>query len=274
MCTRIIEAMSGINLRLKKFDPSKMADDSVSVFIARRRSGKSVLIKDIMSHKKHIPAGIVLSGTEEGNGFYGDFVPSLFIYNDYDREALDRLIERQKRLVAAKKKNIECFLLLDDVMYDAKFLKDQVVRQVFMNGRHWKIMCLLAMQYSLDMPPALRANVDYVFILRENIIANRERLYKSFFGVFPTFEQFCRVMDECTENYEALVLDNTVKSNRIEDVVFWYKAKFPSPKYRLGAPQFWAAHKKNFDPRHGQRKSQDPKTAKRHTPVRVTKAKK
>ena len=68
MCTRIIEAMSGINLRLKKFDPSKMADDSVSVFIARCRSGKSVLIKDIMSHKKHIPAGIVLSGTEEGNG--------------------------------------------------------------------------------------------------------------------------------------------------------------------------------------------------------------
>ena len=32
----------------------------------------------------------------------------------------------------------------------------------------------------MDLPPALRANVDYVFILRENIIQNREKLYKSF----------------------------------------------------------------------------------------------
>ena len=170
MCTRIIEAMSGINLRLKKFDPSKMADDSVSVFIARRRSGKSVLIKDIMAHKRHIPAGIVLSGTEEGNGFYSDFVPSLFIYNDYDHEALERLIERQKRLVAQKKKNIECFLLMDDVMYDAKFLKDQVVRQVFMNGRHWKIMCLLAIQYEICLLPCERTSI--MFLSLANLSAN------------------------------------------------------------------------------------------------------
>ena len=37
--------------------------------------------------------------------------------------------------------------------------------------------------FSLDMPPALRANVDYVFILRENIIANASA-FKSFFGFF------------------------------------------------------------------------------------------
>ena len=45
--------MASMNLQLKKFDPSKMADDAVSVFIAKRRSGKSVLMKDIMYHKRH-----------------------------------------------------------------------------------------------------------------------------------------------------------------------------------------------------------------------------
>lgn len=34
------------------------------------------------------------------------------------------------------------------------------------------------MQYAMDIPPALRANIDYVFCLRENIQANREKLYK------------------------------------------------------------------------------------------------
>ena len=120
------------------------------------------------------------------------------------------------------KKGIETFVLMDDCMYDNKFMRDTCIRQCFMNGRHWKIFFMLTMQYCMDLPPALRANVDYVFILRENIIQNREKLYKSFFGIFPSFDMFNKVMDACTENYECIVLDNTSKSNRIEDCVFWY----------------------------------------------------
>ena len=82
---------------------------------------------------------------------------------------------------------------------------------IFMNGRHWKILFMITMQYCMDLPPALRANIDYVFILRENIIQNREKLWKNFFGIFPTFDSFSEVMNACTENYECLVLDNTSK---------------------------------------------------------------
>ena len=55
-----------------------MSDDRVCVFIGKRNTGKSTLVKDIMYHKKHLPAGIVLSGTEEGNHFYSDFILSGF----------------------------------------------------------------------------------------------------------------------------------------------------------------------------------------------------
>jgi len=70
----------------------------------------------------------------------------------------------------------------------------------------------------MDMTPMIRTNVDYVFALRDNVRQNRENLYKAFFGVFPSFDTFCQVMDSCTENYECLVLDNTSKSNRIQDM--------------------------------------------------------
>ena len=46
---------------------------------------------------------------------------------------------------------------------------------------------------------------------------------------------FCKVMDACTENYECLVLDNTVKSNKIQDCVFWYKASLRK-NFRVGDP--------------------------------------
>jgi hypothetical protein len=112
----------------------------------------------------------------------------------------------------------------------------------------------------MDLPPALRANVDYVFILRENIIQNREKLYKSFFGIFPNFDMFNKVMDACTENYECIVLDNTSKSNRIEDCVFWYKARMHK-NFKVGAPEYWQAHKKLFNPKQNISKL-DPKNIK------------
>ena len=66
----------------------------------------------------------------------------------------------------------------------------------------------------MGIPPNLRTNIDYVFILREPYIANRKRIYENYAGMFPTFESFCQVMDQCTENYECLVIDNNVKSNK------------------------------------------------------------
>jgi hypothetical protein len=251
-----------------------MADDKVCVFIGKRNTGKSVLVTDIMYHKKHLPAGIVMSATEEGNRHYQQFVPDLFIYSDYDKDAIERVLERQRKLISTTGKSASgAFLLLDDCMYDKKYMKDTCIRKCFMNGRHWKIFFMLTMQYCMDLTPDLRSNVDYVFILRENIIQNREKLYRSFFGIFPTFDMFNQVMNACTENYGCLVLDNTSTSNRIQDCVFWYKARVRS-NFRVGSPIYWNFHKKNYNPNHESTNSADPnKVTKKCGPIQVVKRK-
>ena len=60
------------NLQLKKFDPSKIGDDKVCVFIGKRGTGKSTLVTDIMYHKRHLPVGIVMSGTEDAAAVLAD----------------------------------------------------------------------------------------------------------------------------------------------------------------------------------------------------------
>ena len=57
-----------MSIQLKRFDPSKMRDDRVCVFIGKRGTGKSTLVTDILWQKRNIPAGIAMSGTEDGNG--------------------------------------------------------------------------------------------------------------------------------------------------------------------------------------------------------------
>lgn len=244
-----------MQLQLRRFDISSVTDDSVIVFIGKRRTGKSFLVKDLLFYHRDIPIGTIISGTEAANKFYSYIVPSLFIHDDYTPGIIDNVLKRQKLIVKKMEKeksrgghriDPRAFLILDDCLYDNSWIKDKNVRSLFMNGRHWKIMFMITMQYPLGIPPNLRTNIDYVFILRENNMQNRRRIYENYAGMFPSFDCFCQCMDQCTENYECLVIQVNASSNKLEDQVFWYKAE-PHDNFRIGAKEFWDAHQENYN---------------------------
>ena len=271
-----------MTLDLKKFDMKNISfrpDENkgpVVVLIGRRDTGKSFLVRDLLYYHQDIPIGTVISGTEAGNGFFGEHVPKLFIHDEYNTAIVENILKRQKQVLKQIKKEMEAykrssidpraFVILDDCLYDNKWTKDKVMRLLFMNGRHWKIMLIITMQYPLGIPPNLRTNIDYVFILREPYIANRKRIYENYAGMFPTFESFCQVMDQCTEHFECLVINNNAKSNKLQDQIFWYKAQ-EHKHFRLGSKEFWELSKEvgsddedePYDPGSIQKKGSGPK---------------
>ena len=235
-----------VQLNIRKFDVSKMQENRRAVIIGKSGVGKTQLLMDIMYHKRHIPCGTVLSGTEEGNSFYQQYIPDLYVHAGYDADVVTEVLKRQKRLTRLKKPNRGAFLILDDCAYDKKILKGPLIREIFMNSRHFGLFTILTLQFCMDMPTDLRTNADYVFICRENILSNRKRLYESFCGMFKTFPEFCCVMDQCTTNFEVLVVDNTSTSNNITDCIFWYKAVL-RPPFRIGCKEFWRVHDKRYN---------------------------
>ena len=271
-----------MTLELKKFDIKSISfrpDENkgpVIVLIGRRDTGKSYLVRDLLYYHQDIPIGTVISGTEAGNGFYAEHVPKLFIHDEYNTAIIENILKRQRTVMKQIKKEVEvykksnidprAFVILDDCLYDATWTKDKMMRLLFMNGRHWKIMLIITMQYPLGIPPTLRTNIDYVFILREPYIANRKRIYENYAGMFPTFEAFCQVMDQCTENYECLVINNNAKSNKLQDQVFWYKADAHND-FKLGSKEFWELSKgmtdddeeEQYDPNNTKKRGQGPK---------------
>ena len=76
-------ASSAMNLQMKKFNMNQIPEDAVCIFIGRRRTGKSTLVRDVLFHHKNMPLGTVISGTEESNDFYKKIVPPLFIHGAY-----------------------------------------------------------------------------------------------------------------------------------------------------------------------------------------------
>lgn len=245
-----------MQLELRKFDITKIADDTVVVLIGKRRSGKSTMIKDIMYYHRDIPVGTVISGTESDNCFYGDMVPKLFIHDEYKPEIVENILKRQKEIIKKSKKETmmyggsqidpRAFLIMDDCLHDGCWKRDKNMRFIFMNGRHRKLFFLLPMQYPLGVPPDLRTNVDYSFIFRENNFNNRKRIYDNYASIFPTFDVFNSVMDVVTEGYGCLVIDNTSRSNKLEDCVFWYEAQDHEP-YTIGNKIFWQMHNENIN---------------------------
>jgi hypothetical protein len=237
-----------VNFNIKKFDMKRIPQDAVVIFIGRRRTGKSTLVRDLLYHHQDMPLGTVISGTEESNSFYGKMIPSIFIHNEFNPIILANYVKRQRMIVAKivedtsrgvkSRLDPRSFMILDDCMYDDSWTHDKNIRNLFMNGRHWKTFFLITMQYPLGIQPALRTNVDFVFILREPYLNNRKRIYDNYASAFPSFEFFCQIMDQCTQNFEVLVIDNTSLSSKLEDTIFWYKATI-QPEFRIGAPEFW-----------------------------------
>tara|TARA_E500000178_G_scaffold279695_1_gene279563 strand:- start:9198 stop:10046 length:849 start_codon:yes stop_codon:yes gene_type:complete len=249
-----------MSLQISKFNPKQIEERRVNgagpatcVFIGKRGTGKSTLVADILYHCRKIPLGVAISATEDGNAFYSSYIPDIFIHSEYKTDIIQQIVSRQKKAISTTpgKKNLnnDAFVLLDDCMYDKKMIRDPNIRGIFMNGRHWRITFMLTMQYCMDLPPDLRTNIDFVFILRENIIQNQDKLYKNFFGIFPHVDTFREVMNSCTEGYDCMVLDNTSRSNKITDCVYWYRAK-PDRKFKIGSKDIWNYHKKHYNEKH------------------------
>ena len=246
-----------MSLELKKFNMNMISNDKVVVLIGKRETGKSFLVKDLLFYHKDMPVGTVISGTEGANAFYSKIMPSIFIHGEYRPEIISNVLKRQKKVINTINKEVEeigdstidprAYLILDDCLYDKSWVNNKDIRSLFMNGRHYKIMFLITMQYALGIPPNLRTNIDFVFLLRENYMSNRKRLYEHYAGMFPSFDVFCQVMDQCTEDFECLVINNNAKSNKLEDQVFWYKAE-PHDDFQLGASEFWQYHSQNYNP--------------------------
>lgn len=216
------------------------------VVIGKPGTGKTSLISALLYNKRKIfPSALVISGTEDSNGHYSKMMPSSFVFNKYTESIIDKFITRQK----IAKKHLECpwnVLLLDDCTDDPRiFLKPQF-QGLFKNGRHWKMLFVLSLQYCMDIKPVIRTNVDGVFILRETNLRNRKSLYDNYCGIIPTFQMFCEIMDQITDNYTALYINNQTSSNNLEDILFYYKAEL-APEFKFGNKDFWKFHHNRYN---------------------------
>ena len=242
------------NYKIRKFPMSKIKRDKIISLVGRRGSGKSTIIEDICWNVRSIPLATVICRTREGRESFAKFIPESYIHEKYTERIISNILKRQDAAVEqwtnGSLKNPYNLLVMDDCLHDAKtWSKDENIQHIFYNGRHDKLMLVFAMQDPLGLPVSLRNQIDYIFLLKDNKINNRKRIYEHYAGMFPSFDVFQKVFNEFTNNYECLVIDNTSLSNNIEDMIYWYKAEIHEP-FTVGCKSYWKHHAINFNSGH------------------------
>jgi hypothetical protein len=238
---------------LEEWDPTNEGEgggglklDATVVACGKRRTGKSWAFRNIMYlMRDKIPAGIVISQTDELNKFWRDYVPKKYIYNKYQPEILDAVFKRQKGILndknltdKEKEKLAPFFVLLDDVISDQRLKYDENLLELFVAGRHYKIFTLITTQYAKAITPTIRGNTDFMLIMKTIQGRQREALWEDF-ADFLTKDAFNRMLDAYCEDNEILVI-NTCPDTCIDpmSMMSWWKAQEIGP-FKMGSKEYW-----------------------------------
>jgi len=193
-----------------------------------------------------------MTGSATSAADFSKHVPNCFVYDGFDEEVLERVVDKQDRDQKLGNCKPLC-IVLDDLAYLARNIqRSDVIKRIMYNGRHYKILLLMSMQYCKLFPPDFRSNVNFVFCTFEKNPDNRRHVFEAFNNVFRDFDSFDKAMCALTSDYKCMVLDNcSSKSMSVIDNVFWYKAHYPAMKWRMNpGGSMWRFHTKRYDPRY------------------------
>ena len=234
---------------LKEFDMTKIiANPHCNIIVVgKKHTGKSTIIKHILDQlKETLPIVIVMCGSEGLNGSYGKMIPDMFIFDSVRSDKFGTIRDRHEsfiKLVDSKVKNFEGLnknicLILDDCLENIDWTRDNNMTHFITNGRHMKLTIIIAVQALKKLPPTIRNNIDYAFVLRNNNYSEQKNIREELMGLFKEKREFEQTLKKYTDDYKCIVVDNMSQSNEIKDVYSWFKADLnKSPKMCL--PIYW-----------------------------------
>ncbi len=243
---------SSSTLALKRFNPKvALSKPFTMLIIGKRNSGKSSLIKDFLYHLSTLnyPRVVVFSGTEESNQFFSEIIPRSYIHGGLNQDVLQGVVDAQRKVMTsvreAEKKlghpvalDTRLVIVFDDVSYSRAACRTELMNMLFLNSRHFNISIMLSLQYLISLSPEGRANADYVLVLKDSVPRSRVKTWECFGAMFPNKKDFFTVLDQTTQNYEVLVINNIVASLQPEECLSWYKADISLPPFRFGSRAF------------------------------------
>lgn len=206
---------------IKVFDINNLKKTSTIIIIGKRSTGKTTLIKNILSHiDDKLTKYIIFDPYLDHKNEFKYIEEKSKIYDMYDEDIL--------KINMNHKNDENKIIIIDNALYSPEHNK--TMQNHFMNCRFYEIGIILSVSYGAFIHTNVISNTDFIFIFRESNQSNQNYLYNRYFkSLFISFELFIvffkmfLLLCETTP-YTCLVISNIAKTDNLKDKLFIYKA--------------------------------------------------
>jgi hypothetical protein len=237
--------------KIKRFKAKDFKPYSNIVIIGKRETGKTSAIKWISYYKKsRMRISILISGTAKITGSFDGIIPNYLIHDNFNQSVIDEYVKMQISIRKESEKNkskkkTDGLLILDDISdLDKSWQNQQSIKKMFTAGRHYLTDMIISLHNLMLLNPTSRGSADYIVITKITDGPSYKNLYENYWNPkFGSKKVFMDVLDNCTDNFKCLVIDNKTinTSSNLSDCIFWMKNPKPTKlkPFRLVIKSIW-----------------------------------
>lgn len=210
---------------------------------SKRCTGKSVLMRDLCSKiKGWYEQTYVFSLTADMQPDLFDFVKKENITIGFDEAKISHIWDKQKEIIeklqktkTVKPENYPKILLIfDDLISLKEVKKSEILKRLFVAGRHLFFACIFLSQQFTSIAPVLRVNVDIAVAFYLDSYDNREQFSKAYLSTKNT-KLGIMVFEEITKKaYQAIIIMNNKISSDPQEYIRTYTAQLKVSKFHMG----------------------------------------
>lgn len=174
--------------------------------VARRGSGKTVLLSDILiSNKGRFALVVIVSPTIDlQDEFWADIdARGILCFRELSNELVESLREF---MLTEEMKGEEILLCLDDLGFEARTKSGEELDRLVFIARHYHISCVQLAQKYTQLSPSMRSQLDQLYLFYCCHGPSLSMIHQEF-GVTKTFHEF---RDEVLslKAYELILLES------------------------------------------------------------------
>ncbi len=195
--------------------------------IGKTGTGKTTLVLNLLHQMPYLDYGLVLAPTHSAYIDYCQVMPHAVVHENTDMTPIVNMLKTQKDILRGRgnRKIRYLYVILDDCMADDAVMKHKVMKDVAFNGRHYMLTTIFTTQYIMEVPKKIRANINYVYQLREMNGDNIVLLHKMYFSVLGDRKTFEAILHGNTSKRDCLFFDNVTSNTSPSGCVFFYKGQ-------------------------------------------------
>lgn len=209
---------------MRRFDVKSIREHGRMFIIGLTGSGKTAYLDKVLREMRpRFDLMMGMSPTAETCIMFRKYTHESLIHNRVDLGAIKRIADKARELTDEQPEGVvkrSILLVMDDCLFDQKFLNNEVMKDIFMNGRHNGITMIFLAQYTNLIPRWARSQIWYTCVTACAEPPLRQDLQKNFFPWLPA-EAFYAALDHFTQNHGLLISDRSHCKANWQDHIFW-----------------------------------------------------